>query len=62
MIAQMQRQYPHLKKNTYWKKLSNNFYNDMKDVVRNKSPRDFDDYDDFKSAFDDWYEYTMRNV
>ena len=62
MIAQMQRQYPHLKKSTYWKTLSNNFYNDMKDVVRNKSPRDFDDYDDFKSAFDDWYEYTMRNV
>ncbi len=62
MIAQMQRQYPHIKKSTYWKTLSNNFYNDMKDVVRNKSPRDFDDYDDFKSAFDDWYEYTMRNV
>ena len=62
MIAETQRLYPHLKHNTYWKTLSNNFYNDMKDVIKNKSVRDFDDYDDFKSAFDDWYEYTMRNV
>ena len=62
MIAETQRQYPRLKKDTYWKKISNNLYDDMEDVIRNKSARDFDDYTDFKKAFDEWYEYTMRNV
>ena len=62
MIAQMQREYPVLKRNTSWTRLSENFYDDMKDVVNNKSSRDFDDYDDFKKAFDDWYKYTMENI
>jgi hypothetical protein len=62
MIAQMQREYPVLKRNTSWTRLSENFYDDMKDVVNNKSSRDFDDYDDFKKSFDDWYKYTMENI
>ena len=62
MIAQTQRQYPRLKKDTYWKTLSSNLYDDMEDVIKNKSARDFDDYDNFKQAFDDWYKYTMRNI
>ena len=61
-ISQMSRNYPKLKNDTYWERLSNNFYNDMKDVINNKSPRDFDDYDDFKEAFDDWYKYTLQNI
>ena len=62
MVAQMLRNYPKLKNDTYWERLSNNFYNDMKDVVNNKKPRDFDDYDDFQEAFDDWYKYTLQNI
>ena len=62
MIAEMQRQYPNLKKDKYWIKLSENFYNDMKDVLNNKRYRDFEDFDDFNSAFDDRYEYTMTNI
>ena len=62
MIAQLKRKYPFLKKSISRNTLSNNFYDDMKDVVNNKKVRDFDDYDDFKKAFDDWYEYTMRNI
>ena len=34
----------------------------MKDVVNNKKSRDFDDYDDFQKAFDEWYKYTMQNI
>ena len=62
MVAQMMRSYPKLKNDTYWEKLSNNFYNDMKDVVENKNARDFDDFEDFQDAFDDWYKYTMQNI
>ena len=62
MIAEMQRKYPALKKNTFWLTLSNNLYDDLKDVVNNKKSRDFEDYDDFQEAFDDWYNYTMRNI
>ena len=62
MIAQMQRKYPALKKDNYWIRLSENFYDDMKDVINNKKSRDFDDYEDFEDAFDEWYEYTMRNI
>ena len=61
MIAQMQKKYPSLKKDTYWSKLSTNFYNDMKDVIDNKKSRDFDTYDDYVKAFNDWYKYTTRN-
>ena len=62
MIAEMQRKYPALKKDTYWITISNNLYDDLKDVVNNKKVRDFDDYEDFQDAFDDWYDYTMRNI
>ena len=62
MIAEMQRKYPSLKKDRYWRTLSDNLYDDLKDVVDNKKVRDFDNYDDFQDAFDDWYAYTMRNI
>ncbi|MBO7504694.1 hypothetical protein J6T66_00525 [bacterium] len=62
MVAEMQRKYPSLKKDKYWISLSNNLYDDLKDVINNKKVRDFDDYDDFMDAFNDWYDYTMRNI
>ena len=62
MIWEMQRKYPSLKKDTYWVRLSNNFYDDMKDVVNNVRYRNFSDYDDFEKAFNDWYKYTLNNI
>ena len=62
MIWQMQRRYPSLKKDYYWNRISENFYEDMKDVIDGKKVRDFDDFDDFKKAFDEWYEYTMKKI
>ena len=62
MVWQMQRQYPSLKRDTYWIRLSENFYNDMKDVINNKRNRDFSDFDDFQEAFNNRYNYTMRNI
>ena len=62
MIAQMQREYPVLKRNNSWIRLSDNFYDDMKDVINNKKSRDFDDFDDFQEAFDERYNYSMKNI
>ena len=62
MVSQMQRQYPYLKKDSYWIRMSENFYDSMKDVINNKKSRNFDDYEDFQEAFDDWYKYTLKNI
>ncbi len=62
MMWEMKRRYPSLKKDNYWIKISDNFYNDMGDVINNKRYRNFSDYSDFQDAFDDWYKYTMRNI
>ena len=62
MVAQMQRKYPALKKDNFWLKMSESFYNSMKDVIDNKKSRNFDDYDDFEKAFGDWYNYTISNI
>lgn len=62
MIAQMKRQYISLRRDTYWIRLSDRFYEDMSDVINNKKSRDMDDYEDFIEEFNDWYKYTMRNI
>ena len=62
VIWQLQRRYPSLKRDTYWKKLSDNFYEDMRDVINNKRYRDFKDFDDFQDAFNERYNYTIRNI
>ena len=62
LVWELKRKYPSLKKDSYWIKLSDNLYEDIEDVVYNRRYRDFKDYDDFRDAFDDWYNYTMRNI
>ena len=60
-INQLKKQYPSLKKDSYWIELSEELYDNMKDVVNNRSSREFRDYDDFETAFNKWYKYTYRN-
>ena len=62
MVEEMKRAYPHLKKDVYRIKLSDNLYDDMKDIINNKRNRDLEDFDEFEDAFDDRYEYTTRNA
>ena len=61
-IGQLQKQYPNLKKDNYRIRLSNNLYNDMKDIINNHRFRNLDDYDDFLEAYNDRYRYTMQNI
>ena len=60
-ISQLKKEYPSLKKDSYWIELSEDFYDNMKDVVNDRSSREFRDYDDFEAAFNKWYKYTYRN-
>ena len=60
-IDQLKKDYPSLKRDSYWIELSDDFYNNMKDVVNNRSSREFRDYSDFESAFNKWFRYTYRN-
>lgn len=62
MINQMKRQYPSLKKDVYWNKMSNSLYEDLEDIIDNKSNRNLDDYDDFEKRFDEWYKYTTTKI
>ena len=62
VIWQIQRKYPTLKKDNYWIRLSDNFYEDMKDVINNKKYREFYTYEDFLDWFSEWYRYTMQNI
>ena len=61
MISQMKKEYPSLKKDTYWVKLSDNFYSNIKDVINGKKSRNFEDYDDYVKAFNSRYKYTTQN-
>jgi hypothetical protein len=62
LIAQFEKESKSLRNSTYWHTLSDNLYQDMKDVINNKKNRDFDDRSDFRSAFLDWFEYTYQNA
>ena len=62
LIEQLKKKYSSLKKDYFWRTMSENLYNDMKDIINNKKPRNLSNYDEFKDAFDDWYDYTLDNM
>jgi hypothetical protein len=62
LIAQFEKESRSLRNDKYWHTLSDNLYQDMKDVINNKKNRDLEDRSDFRSAFLDWFEYTYQNA
>ena len=61
MVNQMKRLYPSLKKDTYWKRMSDGLYENMEDLI-DGNYGNFDDYDNFEKDFDDWYNYTVTKI
>ena len=55
----MQRKYPSLKRDTYWVKMSDNFYNDTKDVINNKRYRKMYRYPIFKKANNNMWKFDF---
>jgi hypothetical protein len=39
--------------------MSDDLYDNMEDVIDDKNNREFDDYDEFFEAFEEWYSYTL---
>ena len=62
LIDQLKKKYNSLKKDYYWRTMSENFYEDMEDIINNKKSRNLKNYQEFQEAFDDWYDYTMRKI
>ena len=62
LIDQLKKKYNSLKKDYYWRTMSENLYEDMEDIINNKKSRNLKNYREFQEAFDDWYDYTMRKI
>ncbi len=60
-INQLKNQSYALRTNTYWQRLSDSLYTNMRDVVLGNYYRTFKNYSDFLKAFEEWYDYTIRN-
>jgi hypothetical protein len=61
VVAELKRTSYKLRTDTYWQRLSDTFYTNMREVVNDRSGRVFSYYSDFLSAFNEWYRYTSRN-
>jgi hypothetical protein len=61
VIAELKRQSSRLRNDTYWQRLSDTFYTNMRDVVNDARNRLFYNWSDFINAFNEWYQYTSRN-
>jgi hypothetical protein len=60
-MGELKRQSSRLRNDTYWQRLSDTLYNNMRDVVNNRSSRTFYSWRDFLDAFNEWFKYTSRN-
>ena len=60
MITQLKNQYTKLRNSTTWENMSDDFFDDMEDIIDERSSRTYDTYDDYYDGFTDWYNYTIR--
>jgi hypothetical protein len=60
MISTLKKDYRKLSYSSKRKNISDEFYNNMKDVINNKSSKEFETYDDFFDAFLDRYQVTTE--
>ena len=60
LISKLRSEYPRIKSSSVWKNLSDELYENMWDVVNQRSNREFQDYDDFDDDFRYRFSYTQR--
>ena len=59
VIAALEKDYPRLRRDSQWKKVSDDFYRDMQGILRN-SNSSFRNWSEFYSAFQSWLSLTIR--
>ena len=59
MIA-LERDYPRLRNSTEWRRLSNNFYDSMQDILNNRSSAQYRNWKEFYAGFQEWLSFTVR--
>ena len=59
MIA-LEKDYPRLRNSTEWRRLSNNFYDSMQDILNNRSSAQYRNWKEFYAGFQEWLSFTVR--
>ncbi|PZM87250.1 MAG: hypothetical protein DLD55_02445 [candidate division SR1 bacterium] len=60
VIASLERDYPRLRRDSYRKNLSDNFYAAMQDILRDNTYARFKNRQEFYTGFQEWFSYTIR--
>ena len=59
MIA-LEKDYPRLRNSIEWRRLSNNFYDSMQDILNNRSSAQYRNWKEFYTGFQEWLSFTVR--
>ncbi|HKL43727.1 MAG TPA: hypothetical protein VJ892_00430 [Candidatus Absconditabacterales bacterium] len=59
LIRQLEIENNDLRDDNEWEDISDELYDNMEDVINDRRNKEFDDYDEFFDAFEDWYSYTL---
>jgi hypothetical protein len=59
MITELKDNYSRLDNSSTRQNRSDDFYDDMWDILDDKSNRTYDDYDEFRDGFLSWSSYTI---
>jgi hypothetical protein len=60
VISALEKDYPRLKNDSWWRSRSDTFQRNMKDVLTNNRSSNFRNWNDFYNWFMDWLSYTTR--
>ena len=59
MIA-LEKDYPRLRNSKEWRRLSNNFYDSMQDILNTRSSAKYRNWKEFYAGFQEWLSFTVR--
>lgn len=59
VISTLQKDYPRLRRDSHWKRVSDDFYRDMQGILKNSSSSSRN-WSEFYSAFQSWLSLTIR--
>lgn len=60
VIIALEKDYRRLKNSSEWKRLSNNFYDAMQDILNNRHSAKYRNWGEFYAGFQEWLNYTVK--